>query len=48
MKKVLILGCTGSIGKSTIDIIRNEKDSFSMKMQKNFNPFLMNSTVNQL
>ena len=30
MKKVLILGCTGSIGKSTIDIIRNEKDSFSI------------------
>ncbi len=26
MKKVLVLGCTGSIGSSTLDIIRNEKD----------------------
>lgn len=28
MKKVLVLGSTGSIGTSTLDIIRNERDSF--------------------
>ena len=28
MKKVLILGCTGSIGQSTIDIIRSNPDEF--------------------
>ncbi len=28
MKKVLVLGCTGSIGSSTLDIIRNEKELF--------------------
>nr|MBP3282775.1 1-deoxy-D-xylulose-5-phosphate reductoisomerase [Treponema sp.] len=26
MKRVLVLGCTGSIGSSTLDIIRNEKE----------------------
>jgi len=29
MKKVLVLGCTGSIGTSTLDIIENEKDLFT-------------------
>ena len=29
-KKILVLGCTGSIGTSTLDIIRNQKDSFSV------------------
>jgi 1-deoxy-D-xylulose-5-phosphate reductoisomerase len=28
MKKVLVLGCSGSIGSNTIDIIRNMKDQF--------------------
>lgn len=28
MKKVLVLGCTGSIGTSTLDILRNHKDRF--------------------
>ena len=30
MKRVLILGCTGSIGTSTIDIIRNMPDDFQV------------------
>ena len=28
MKRVLVLGCTGSIGKSTLDVIRNMKNEF--------------------
>ena len=28
MKKILVLGATGSIGKSTVDILRNQKDRF--------------------
>lgn len=28
MKRVLVLGCTGSIGKSTLNVIRNMKDKF--------------------
>ena len=28
MKRVLVLGCTGSIGKSSLDIIHNMKDDF--------------------
>ena len=28
MKKVLVLGCTGSIGSSTLDIINNQSDEF--------------------
>lgn len=28
MKKVLVLGCTGSIGTSSLDILRNQKDRF--------------------
>ena len=28
MKKVLVLGCTGSIGSQTLDIIRHQKDEF--------------------
>ena len=28
MKKVLVLGCTGSIGTSTLDIINNQSDEF--------------------
>lgn len=27
-KKIIVLGCTGSIGKSSIDILRNQKDRF--------------------
>ena len=30
MKKVLVLGCTGSIGTSTLDICRNMKEKFSV------------------
>ncbi|WP_191014716.1 1-deoxy-D-xylulose-5-phosphate reductoisomerase [Treponema zioleckii] len=30
MKKVLVLGCTGSIGTSTLDIIRSENERFSV------------------
>lgn len=30
MKKVLVLGCTGSIGSSSLDIIRNEPEMFSL------------------
>ncbi|MBQ0038919.1 MAG: 1-deoxy-D-xylulose-5-phosphate reductoisomerase [Treponema sp.] len=30
MKKVLVLGCTGSIGKQTIDICRNMPDQFKV------------------
>jgi 1-deoxy-D-xylulose-5-phosphate reductoisomerase len=30
MKKVLVLGCTGSIGRSTLDIIRKHPDEFSL------------------
>ena len=29
-KKILVLGCTGSIGTSTLDIIRNQKDRFKV------------------
>ena len=29
-KRVLVLGCTGSIGSQTLDIIRNEKDLFEV------------------
>lgn len=29
MKRVLVLGCTGSIGTNTLDIIENEKDLFT-------------------
>ena len=29
-KRVLVLGCTGSIGKQTLDICRNMKDSFEV------------------
>ena len=48
MKKVLILGCTGSIGKSTIDIIRNEKDSFSIcGLQANENAEKLQSLSNE-
>ncbi len=28
-KRVLVLGCTGSIGTSTLDILRNQKDRFT-------------------
>lgn len=28
-KRVLVLGCTGSIGSSTLDILRNQKDRFT-------------------
>lgn len=28
IKKVLVLGCTGSIGSSTVDILKNEKERF--------------------
>lgn len=28
MKKVLVLGCTGSIGKSTLDVVREMRDEF--------------------
>lgn len=30
MKKILVLGCTGSIGTSTLDICRNMKEKFSV------------------
>ncbi len=30
MKKVLILGCTGSIGSNTIDVVRNSKEDFKI------------------
>ncbi len=30
MKRVLVLGCTGSIGSSTIDIIKNMRDEFCL------------------
>ena len=30
MKKVLILGCTGSIGQSTLDVIRSHPDDFRL------------------
>ena len=30
MKKVLVLGCTGSIGSQTLDIVRNMRDSFEV------------------
>lgn len=29
MKKILVLGCTGSIGTSTVDIIKNQRDRFT-------------------
>lgn len=29
MKKILVLGCTGSIGTSTVDILKNHKDRFA-------------------
>lgn len=28
MKKILVLGCTGSIGSSTLDILRNQRERF--------------------
>ena len=30
MKRVLILGCTGSIGKSSIDIVQNMSEDFTV------------------
>ena len=30
MKKVAILGCTGSIGKSTLDLIERSPDEFEI------------------
>ena len=30
MKKVLVLGCTGSIGSQTLDVIRRMPDEFSV------------------
>lgn len=30
MKKVLVLGCTGSIGKNTVNIIQNMRDKFTI------------------
>ncbi len=30
MKRVLVLGCTGSIGKQTLDIIRNTRDEYEV------------------
>ena len=30
MKKILVLGCTGSIGSQTLDIVRNMADSFKI------------------
>ena len=30
MKKVLVLGCTGSIGSQTLDICRNMSDEFQV------------------
>ena len=30
MKKVLVLGCTGSIGKSSLSIIKNNPDLFTL------------------
>ncbi len=30
MKKILVLGCTGSIGSQTLDIVRNMRDSFEV------------------
>ena len=32
-KRVLVLGCTGSIGSQTLDIIRNEKDLLEAKSE---------------
>ena len=37
-KSIAILGCTGSIGKKTLDIVRNDK--------KNFNVFLIAANKN--
>ncbi len=30
MKKILVLGCTGSIGRQTIDVVRNMNEDFSI------------------
>ena len=31
MKNIGILGSTGSVGKQTLDVIRNHKDKFNIK-----------------
>ena len=43
MKKIAILGSTGSIGKSLLKIIRNDKKSFNIKLltaHKNYKQLL--------
>ncbi|MCX4314724.1 MAG: 1-deoxy-D-xylulose-5-phosphate reductoisomerase, partial [Clostridia bacterium] len=30
MKKIAVLGCTGSIGSQTLDIVRHARDRFSV------------------
>ena len=30
MKRILVLGCTGSIGTSTLEIVRNMGDDFQI------------------
>ena len=35
MKRVAVLGCTGSIGKTCLEIIRNHKDDFSVVLLAN-------------
>lgn len=47
-KRVLVLGATGSIGKSTIDILRNQKDRFSCAgITANKNKIELDSLANE-
>lgn len=47
MKKVLVLGCTGSIGSSTIDIIRNEKEFVACGLTAHSNEEKLNSLAKE-
>ena len=47
MKKIAILGSTGSIGKQTIDIIRKNKKNFKILLLANKNHNLLSKQIKE-
>ena len=48
MKKIAILGSTGSIGKQTIDIVRKDKKNFKILLltaNKNYKEFKVKNVI---
>ena len=45
-KKIAILGSTGSIGKSTLDIIRKDKKNFEIAFLSANNNFMFRLSIN--